>query len=112
MTSDGINPSAEKISAIRDSRSSNNAGEISSFMALMQYSPWLMPDLALVARPIQVLKSKDVKFVRGQEQQTVFERLTKMIIHPNTLAYQKVNCRTKIIADASSAGLVEVHAQY
>ena len=47
----------------------------------------------------------------GVEQQTAFERLKRMITHAETVAYYKVGCRTRIIADASPVGLGAVLAQ-
>ena len=40
-----------------------------------------------------------------------FERLKQMITHSDTLAYHKVGCRTRIIADASPVGLGAVLTQ-
>ena len=81
-------------------------------MGLVQYSAKFMPDLASVARPIQELTRKGVKFVWGEEQQTAFERLKQMITHADTLAYYKVGSRTRIIADASPVGLGAVLTQF
>ena len=111
LTSDGINPSEEKIAAIRDARAPKDASEVSSFMGLVQYSAKFMADLASVAKPIQELMRKGVKFVWGEEQKTAFERLKRMITHANVLAYHKVSCRTRIIADASTVGLGAVLTQ-
>lgn len=68
LTSDGINPSEEKIAAIRDARAPKDASDIRSFMGIVQYSAKFMADLASVAKPIQELTRKSVKFVRGEEQ--------------------------------------------
>ena len=55
LTSDGINPSEEKVAAIRDARPPKDAAEVRSFMGLVQYSAKFMPDVASVAKPIQEL---------------------------------------------------------
>lgn len=104
LTSDDINPSKEKIAVIRDARAPKDVSEVRSFMGLVQYSAKFMLDVASVARPIQVLTRKGVKFVGGAEQQTAFERLKQMITQVDTLTYYKVGCRTRIFADASPVG--------
>ena len=111
LTSDGINPSEEKIAAIRDARSPKDASEVRSFMGLVQYSAKFMPDVASVAKPIQELTRKGIVFHWGKEQQTAFEELKRLITQTETLAYFKVGCRTRIIADASPVGLGAVLTQ-
>ena len=111
LTSDGINPSEEKIAAIRDARSPKDASEVRSFMGLVQYSAKFMPDVASVAKPIQELTRKGVVFQWGGEQQTAFEELKCLITQAETLAYFKVGCKTRIVADASPVGLGAVLTQ-
>ena len=43
LTIDGINPSEEKVAAIRDARPPKDATEVRSFMGLVQYSAKFMP---------------------------------------------------------------------
>ena len=52
LTSNGINPSEEKVTAIKDARPPKDASEVRSFMGLVQYSAKFMPDLASIAKPI------------------------------------------------------------
>ena len=91
LTSDGINPSEEKIAAIRDARSPKDASEVRSFMGLVQYSAKFMPDVASVAKPIQELTRKGIVFHWGKKQQTVFDELKRLITQAETLAYFKVD---------------------
>ena len=44
----------------RDARPHKDATEVRSFMGLVQYSEKFMPDVASVAKPIQVLTRKGV----------------------------------------------------
>ena len=66
LTSDGINPSEEKVTAIRDAQPPKDASEVQSFMGLVQYSAKFMPDLASIAKPIQELTRKGVTFNWGR----------------------------------------------
>ena len=49
LTSDGVNPSEEKVAAIRDARPPKDASEVRSFMGFVQYSAKFMPDVASIA---------------------------------------------------------------
>ena len=91
--------------------SPKDASEVRSFMGLVQYSAKFMPDVASVVRTIQELTRKGAKFAWEAEQQTAFERLKQMIAQAETLAYCKVGCRTRIVADASPVGLGAVLTQ-
>ena len=111
LTSDGVNPSEEKVDAIRDARPPKDVGKIRSFMGLVQYSARFIPDLASVAKPIQELTRKGVPFIWAIEQQRAFEALKKLITQTETLAYYQVGSRTRIVADASPVALGAVLTQ-
>ena len=111
LTSDGVNPSEEKVAAIRDVTPPKDASEVRSFMGLVQYSAKFMSDVASIAKPIQELTRKGVTFKWGEEQQTAFEKLKCLITQAKTLVYFRVDCRTRIVADASPVGLGAVLAQ-
>ena len=80
-------------------------------MGVVQYSAKFMPDVASIAKPIQKLTRKGVTFKWGEEQQTAFEKLKCLIIQAETLGYFRVDCRTRIVADASPVGLGAVLVQ-
>jgi len=111
LTSDGINPSKEKVAAIRDAQPPKDASEVQSFMGLVQYSEKFMPDVASIAKPIQELTRKGVTFKWGEEQQTAFQELKCLITQAETLGYFRVDCRKRIVADVSPVGLGAVLAQ-
>ena len=111
LTSNGINPSEEKIAAIRDARPPKDASEVRSFMGLVQYSAKFTTDVASVAKPKEELTRKSTKFVWGAEQETAFQELKRMITQADTPAYYKVGCRTRTVADASPVGLGAVLTQ-
>ena len=111
LTSNGVNPSEEKVADIRDARPPKDASEVRSFMGLVQYSAKFMPDIATVAKPIQELTKKGVAFKWGVEQQTAVQELKRLITQAQTLAYYKVGCMTRIVADASPVGVGAVLTQ-
>ena len=105
LTNNGINPSEEKVAAIRDARPPKDASEVRCFMGLVQYSAKFMPDLLSIAKPIQELTRNGVTFKWAAEKQRSFQELKKLITQAETLAYYQVGCRTRIVPDASPVGL-------
>ena len=111
LTSNGVNPSEEKVADIRDARPPKDASEVRSFLGLVQYSAKFMPDIVTVAKPIHELTKKGVEFKWGVEQQTAFQELKRLITQAETLVYYKVGCKTRIVAHASPVGLGAVLTQ-
>ena len=111
LTSNGINPSEEKVAAIRDARPPKDASEVRCFMGLIQYSAKFMRDLLSIAKLIQELTRNGVTFKWAAEKQRLFQELTKLITQAETLAYYQAGCRTRIVADASPVGLGAVLTQ-
>ena len=96
LTSDGVNPSEEKVAAIRDARPPKDASEGRSFMGLVQYSAKFTPDVASIAKPIQELTRKGVTFQWGKEQQTAFEELRALVTQAETLGYFRVDSTPRL----------------
>lgn len=110
-TKKGVNPSEEKVAAIRDAKSPKDASEVRSFMGLVQYSAKFIPNLASVAQAIQELTKKGARFVWDPKQQSALEEVKRLTALADTLAYFEVGCRKRIIADASLVGLGAVLTQ-
>lgn len=111
MTDRGVNPSEEKVAAIQDAEAPTTASEARSFMGLVQYSAKFIPNLASISRPIQDLTRKGTQFVWGDTQEAAFQELKRLITDPDTLAYFRIDCQTRIVADASPVGLGAVLTQ-
>ena len=111
VTRTGIEPSEEKVAAIRQAGPPQNASEARSFLGLAQFVSKFVPDMSSIAEPIQRLTHKNAVFKWGKEQQVAFEKLKELISHANALAYFNVNSRTRIVADASPVGLGAVLTQ-
>jgi len=111
VTSRGIDPSEEKVGAIRDAEPPKSVSEARSFLGLVQYSAKFLPDLSSVAQPIQELVRKDTPFVWAEAQDRAFKELKRLITSSDTLAYFREDCRTRIVADASPVGLGAVLTQ-
>ncbi|CAM1332867.1 Uncharacterised protein r2_g4210 [Pycnogonum litorale] len=111
ITSDGISPSEEKVSAIRDALAPKNVSEVRSLLGLIQFCARFIPDLATVSEPIQRLCRKNVNFIWGAEQQQSFDRLKACMVSSHTLAFFRTDAQTRVIADASPYALGSVLTQ-
>ena len=79
MTQNGVEPSEEKVAAIRNADPPQNASEARSFLDLAQFVSKFIPDLSTVAEPIQRLTHKNVEFKWQSEQQTAFDKFKELI---------------------------------
>jgi hypothetical protein len=80
-------------------------------MGLVQFVSKFIPDLSSDAEPIQRLTRKNVVFAWGNDQQIAFDELKRRITCAETLAYFSVDCKTRIVADASPYGLGAILTQ-
>ena len=62
VTRTGIEPSEEKVAAIRQARPPQNVSEARSFLGLAQFVSKFVPDLSSIAEPIQRLTHKNAEF--------------------------------------------------
>ena len=111
LTSDDVNPSSEKMEAVRNVKRLKTASEARSLMGLVQFTAKFSPNLSTVAKPIQDLTRKGTEFSWGKQQDEAFEELKRLITSTETLAYFDVNAKTRIVANASPVGLGAVLTQ-
>ncbi|CAH1233137.1 RTL1 [Branchiostoma lanceolatum] len=111
LTAKGVDPSEEKIAAIREAEAPKTVGEVRSFLGLVHYVAKFVPDLATMAEPLQKLTRKGVEFKWSSEQQKSFEKLKELITSTETLAYFRPTGKICIVADASPVGLGAVLLQ-
>ena len=89
LSSQGVSPSEEKIAAIMNASPPQDATEIRSFVQLVQYSAKFIPNFAQEAEPLRHLLRKNEPFVRGEAQQSSFQKLKDVVAQAITLAYFK-----------------------
>ena len=111
LSRSGVQPSEEKVAAIRNAEPPQNASEVRSFLGLVQYSSKFLPDSAEVAEPLRKLTRTDQRFVWGTAQRDSIAKLKELISRAETLAYFQQDSMTRIIADAGPSGLGAVLVQ-
>ena len=97
----GVEPSEEKVAAIRNTGPPQNACEARSFLGLAQFVSKFIPDLSAVVEPSHRLTQKNVEFKWQWDQQAALDKLKELITSTSALAYFDVNSKTRIVADAS-----------
>ena len=106
LSNQGIGPTESHVETVIGVREPQNAGEVQSFLGLVNFSARFIPKLASIAEPLHTLTRKDIHFVWGVEQQSTFETLKCSLANAETLAYFNSSAEeTKLVTDASHVGL-------
>lgn len=112
LSNKGIGPTESRVEAVVTAREPQNAGEVRSFLGLVNFSARFIPNLASSAEPLHRLTRRETPFVWGTEQQAAFDTLKSSLANAETLAYFDRNAeKTKLITDASPVGLGAVLTQ-
>ena len=111
VSSKGLSPDPEKISAVRDFPVPRNVKELQSFLGLCSYYRKFVPDFAVLARSLSNLTKKNQRFLWGEEQQRSFEALKTVLTSPPILAHPRYDLPMEIHCDASHYGVGAVLVQ-
>lgn len=111
ISKEGISPSHDKVSAIKNAREPKTASEVRSFLGLVNFCARFLPDLATAGEPLRRCIRSQETFVWGRDQAQAFSNLKKMMSNAKTLAIFYKNAKTTIVADASPVGLGAVLLQ-
>ena len=111
LSEHGVGPTEAKVRAVAEARGPRDAGEVRSFLGLVNFTARFIPDLATVSAPLQKLTKAKEPFVWGIDQQNSFNELKKRLTCAETLGYFDKEAKTTVIADASPVGLGAVLVQ-
>ena len=111
LSARGIGPADVRVKAVVDAREPRNAGEVRSFLGLVNFTARFIPNLSTVSAPLRQLTKNGEPFVWGPEQKKSFAEIKKRLASTETLGYCDKNSPTKVIADASPVGLGAVLVQ-
>ncbi len=75
FSANGISPSPNKVSAVKETPVPTNPTEIRSFLGMIQYCGRFIPNLATISSPLRMLTQKDVKWEWTSRHQDAFETL-------------------------------------
>ena len=105
LTKHGIGPTEEKVKAIVEASQPQSPSEVRSFLGLVGFNARFIPDFATTADPLRKSARKGEPFVWNEEEENSFQKLKQQIASTPVLAYFDKEAGTRIIADASPAGL-------
>jgi len=98
----GIEMEKEKVNGVLSWPEPKNVKDIRKFLGLTNYYRRFIKDFAQVARPINVLMRKDVKWQWGVEQQEAFNELKRVFTTKPVLAIPDLDKEFRVEADVSN----------
>lgn len=107
ISGDGIRPDASKIDKIKSINVPVNCKQLKSILGLFSYYRKFINNFAALALPLTSLLKKGVKFVWGDAQQTVFDKIMTYIQNPPLLRHfsNDKDITTRLFVDASDYAL-------
>jgi len=98
----GIEMEKEKVDRVLSWPEPKNIKNIKKFLGLANYYRRFIKDFAQVARPMNMLIRKDVKWQWRREQQQAFDKLKRIFMTRLVLAAPDLNKKFRVEADASN----------
>ena len=95
----GIEMEEEKVDRVLSWPEPKNVKDVRKFLGLANYYRRFIKDFAQVARPINVLTRKDVKWQWGVEQQKTFDELKRVFTMKPVLAALDLDKEFRVEAD-------------
>jgi len=92
----------EKVDGVLSWPEPKNIKDIRKFLGLTNYYRRFIKDFAQVARPMNMLTRKDVKWVWGKSQQKAFDKLKGVFMTKPVLAAPDLDKEFRVEADASN----------
>jgi len=104
----GIEMEEEKVDRVLSWPEPKNVKDVRKFLGLANYYRRFIKDFAQVARSINILTRKDVKWQWGVEQQKAFDELKRVFTMKPVLAALDLDKEFRVEADASNYATREV----
>ena len=98
----GIEMEKKKVNGVLSWPEPKNIKDIKKFLGLANYYRSFIKDFAQVARPMNMLTKKDIKWQWGREQQQAFDKLKRIFMTRPVLAAPDLNKKFRVEADASN----------
>ena len=111
VTPDGIKPCASKIQAVEEFPIPKNLKQLRSFLGLANYYRRFIKDFAKIARPLNNLTKKSVKFEWNEDSQNAFDKIKRTLVSAPILVYPDFTREFHLFVDASSTGMGMALAQ-
>ena len=83
----GLSPDDNKVEAIRSARAPTHAGDVRSFLGLVNYWARFIPNFSTVSELLRQLTRTDTKWVWGKAQQRAFNQLKDSLTSDCVMAH-------------------------
>ena len=80
LSNKGIGSTESRVEAVVTAREPQNAGEVRSFLGLVNFSARFIPNLASIAEPFHRLTRRETPLVWGTEQQAAFDGTWSQVV--------------------------------
>ena len=105
ISSNGIEASPDKVSAIKSLNPPNNVKELQRVLGMINFLTKFVPNAQSILSPLNELLRKDVAWSWGSTQNAAFEKIKHFLSNSPVLAYFDPRKQTIVSADASAYGI-------
>ena len=105
ITKEGIQPTEEKIRAIREAPTPENVAQLRSFLGLINYYAKFLPQLSSTLSPLYRLLQKEVKWAWESAQDKAFRAAKSQLASSKLLVHYDVKEDIILSCDASPYGV-------
>ena len=105
ISAKGIQPTLEKVEAIRKAPEPSDVTQLKSFLGAVNYYGKFLPDLSSVLAPLYKLLKKDVKWSWEATQKTSFEEIKSLLTSDSVLVHYDPVVELVLACDASPYGV-------
>ena len=105
ISAKGLQPSEEKLRAIREAPNPTNASQLRSFLGMIAYYTKFIPNLASMLSPLYLLLQKGKTWRWGDAQRIAFEKAKSALTSTTVLAHYDPGKELVLACDASPYGI-------
>jgi hypothetical protein len=110
-TENGILPDSSKFNSIKKYPIPHDGDAVKRFVAMSNYYRKFIPNFAIICQPLNKLTRKNSIFSWTDECNSSFNKIKKLLLKPNILAYPDFSSTFTLTVDASKAGTGAVLSQ-
>ena len=105
ISEDGLQPTENKVRAIREAPAPQNVSQLRSFLGMVNYYGKFLKDISSNLTPLYHLLQKKTQWTWGTKEREAFERIKKQLVKSPVLEHYDPSKPLTISADASPYGV-------
>ena len=105
VLSEGIQPTQEKICAVRDTPAPTDLHQLKLFLGLLNFYAKFLPNLSTVSAQLYSLLQKNRPWLWGPKQQRSFQLAKQLLTSASLLVHYNDSYKLLLAADASPYGV-------